>query len=67
MLKRNARYSVVKLAMLCGPITRRGSVSPIFTSSKRGDTPVRLDSSHCRRSVSTASSSVCVHRLMPPS
>ena len=32
MLKRNARYSVVKLAMLCGPITRRGRSSPTTQS-----------------------------------
>ena len=30
----NARHSVVKLAMLCGPMTRVGSLSPTFTSSQ---------------------------------
>ena len=53
MLNRNARYSVVKVAMVCGPMTRRGNVSPTFTSSKCGETPSRFDSSQSRRSLST--------------
>ena len=69
MLNRNARYSVVKLAMLCGPITRRGSVSPTSSSPRRS--AARRPSGWTRathgRSRSTASSSVRVHRLISPS
>ena len=67
MLNRNARYSVVKLAMLCGPITRRGSVSPALTWPKRGETPLRLDMIQSCRSRSIPVSSLSVHRLTSPS
>src|SRR3546814_13303730 len=42
-LNTNARYSVEKLAIVCGPITRRGSLSPTLTDWNAGETPSRFD------------------------
>ena len=60
-LKTKARYSVVKLAMLCGPITRRGRLSPTDTASQCGDTPSRFDRYQARRVASMSASSAAVH------
>src|ERR1700761_2659703 len=61
MLKTKARYSVVNEAIECGPITRRGSLSPTLTSPKRGATPSRFDMIHAQRSLSTCLSCSAVH------
>ena len=62
----NARYSHVKVAIECGPITRRGSRSPTFTSSKCGETPRRFDSSHSRRTLAICLSSSRDQRRTSP-
>jgi hypothetical protein len=46
---------VVKLAMLCGPSTRRGKRSPILISSKCGESPKRFDMIQSKRTLSMAS------------
>src|SRR5215469_4759298 len=51
-----------KRRQLCGPSARRGSRSPILTSSKRGEIPIRLDISHSCRTRSTCCSSSCAQR-----
>ena len=52
----------VKVAMECGPTTRRGSRSPTATSSKRRETPRRFDISQSVRTFAICSSSLRVQR-----
>src|SRR3546814_2742917 len=60
-LNTNTRYSVEKLAIVCGPITRRGSLSPTLTDLNAGETPSRFDRIQSWRTWSTSAIFSAVH------
>jgi hypothetical protein len=58
---RYERHSVVKLAIVCGPIGRRGSLSPCFTKSRFSWPRSRKLCVYSRLALSSSSSCWSVH------